>query len=116
MAVRVAVLTAVFVTFLPKESFERLLLPVTVLATYVPKAAVTLVMMALRILPKKDFFQLLFELLFDSFEVEDFSLPFTSCSSSSQEGWDEASSNTSKALSRSMTLSYLPKMREDLII
>ena len=61
VAVRVAVLTAVFVTFLPKESFERLLLPVTVLATYVPKAAVTLVMIALRILPKKDFFQLLFE-------------------------------------------------------
>ena len=33
VAVRVAVLTALFVTFLPMESFERLFVPVTVFAT-----------------------------------------------------------------------------------
>ena len=61
VAVRVAVLTALFVTFLPTDSFERLLLPVTVLATYVPNAAVTLVITAPIIFEKNPFF-LLFDL------------------------------------------------------
>ena len=66
VAVRVAVLTALFVTFLPMDSFERLFLPVTVFATCVPMAAVMLVMTAARILLKMLFF---LELLFVSFSL-----------------------------------------------
>ena len=50
VAVRVAVLTALFVTFLPIDSLDLVFFPVTVLATCVPMAAVTLVTTAERIL------------------------------------------------------------------
>ena len=58
VAVRVAVLTAFFVTFFVMDSFERVFFPVTVFATCVPIAAVTLVMTAPSILLKMDFLRL----------------------------------------------------------